>query len=210
MTCVPRPSADLVRAGVALAALSLSVPLLAPAARAQDQAAPQVGFLRAGLFCAPPESGRREAPDTISGWTHLPDQPIEIIVESRVTPAVLGQGFGVEFLLDDDVPVWISYEVTHPPMQPSGATRQGWAPDGPVMGGGALFFQFDEPEELVTGTWTFRVLTGPDEVLSIDFEVVPAGAVPHLTGLCRGTMLSSLGPSLGSGVRVGSGLGLSR
>jgi hypothetical protein len=207
MTSVPRQSAERIKTGgvagaadwpVRLAlipALALAAALAGPA-MADIRTAPQVSYLRAGLFCAPPEAGRREAPDTVSGWTHLPDQPIRIIVDSLVSPAALGQGFGVEFLLDSDDPVPLLYEVTHPPMPPTGATRQSWSPDGPALGGGALFFQFDEPEELVTGTWIFRALSGDEELLSVAFEVVPTQQAPHLTGLCAGTMLSALEPRL--------------
>lgn len=195
MTSVPPRSADRVRGGRAQCALAVSLlALFAAPAGAEIRVSAQVTYVRAGLFCAPPEAGRREAPDTVSGWTHIPDQPIEIILESQVSPALLGQGFGVEFLLNDQDPVPILYEVTHPPMPPTGATRQSWSPDGPLLGGGALFFQFDEPEELVTGTWTFRALSGEVELLSVEFQVVPAVTAPQLTGLCRGTMLSSLIP----------------
>lgn len=190
MTSVLPRLADRARTGLALCALALSA---LPSA-ADIRMSAQISYLRAGLFCAPPEAGRREAPDTVSGWTHIPDQPIEILLETLISPAILGQGFGVEFLLSDEKPLTILYEVTHPPMAPAGATRQSWSPDGPVLGGGALFFQFDEPEELMTGTWTFRALSGADEVLSVVFEVVPASMAPQLTGLCRGTMLSSLIP----------------
>jgi hypothetical protein len=185
---------------VALALICLAPAGLALPAAAQIRTAPEVALVRAGLFCAPPEGGRREAPDTVSGWTHIPDQPIEIIVETQVSPAVLGQGFGIEFLLDHDRPLPVLYEVTHPPMPPTGATRQSWSPDGPLIGGGALFFQFDEPEELVTGEWTFRALSGEVELASATFQVVSPAEAPQLTGLCRGTMLSSL--TFGPGSRL--------
>jgi hypothetical protein len=192
MTSVPQRSAEMIWTGLALGALALIAP--ASATRAQGVFLPQVQNVISGLFCAPPEGGRRDAPDTVSGWTHVPDQPIEILVQSRLVPAVLGQGFGVVFDVGDIQAVSLRYEVTHPPMPPTGATRQGWAPDGPALGGGGLFFQFDEPEELVTGTWVFHVLVDEVELLQIDFEVVPAAEAPHLTGLCAGTLFSSLIP----------------
>jgi len=192
MTSAPRPSAD-PGPGLALALIALATLTCGPAT-AGSVAGPRIEFLRHGLFCAPPEAGRVPAPDTISGWTHVPDEPIEILVETLTAPAVLGLGMGVEFLLFGDDPVELRYEVTHPPMAPTGATRQSWGPEGAVAwGAGSMFFQFDVADELVTGDWTFRALDGAEELLRVTFTVVDPGAAPDLARLCRdGVLLSTL------------------
>jgi len=148
---------------------------------------PGVGNLTRGLICAPPEGGRRDAPDTASGWIHVPDQPIEIRVESTTAPALLGTGFGVRYVLQGGAfPVPVRYTVTHPPLPPEGVTRQSW--ESLVMPGmpEQVFFQFDIEEELQPGRWSFTAHSGATELFHAGFDVVPPETVPHMTALCRG------------------------
>lgn len=144
-----------------------------------------VEFTR-GLICAPPEGGRRDAPDTASGWIHVPDAPIQIRLEGTTAPALLGSGFGLRFVFEGDVPMTVRYIVTHPPMPPSGMTMQGW--DSVVMPGTAeqVFFQFDVEEELLPGAWSFTAQSGGVELFHAGFDVVVPEQVPHLIGLCQG------------------------
>jgi len=190
-TSVPLRSADPVGAGLALIALAL------PTA-AQVRKDPQVLELIPGLICAPPEAGRRDAPDTASGWVHVPDEPVGIVAEGQRVPAVLGMGFGVWFRLDGFGPLELRHVVTHPPMADTGITRQSW--DSRSQGGmeDAIFFQFDVPEELVTGTWTFSAHDGTTELFSVPFTIVEPSEAPDLARLCRdGTMLSMVLPAPG-------------
>lgn len=145
---------------------------------------PGVEALTRGLICAPPEAGRREAPDTAAGWIHVPDAPIDIRAEGTTVPARLGIGFGVRFVLAGDAPLLVRYEVSHPPLAPDGVTRQSW--ESPVMPGmpEQVFFQFDIPEELQPGSWSFTAFSGMTELFHAGFDVVPAATVPHLDGLC--------------------------
>lgn len=184
MTFAPRRSAE--------TALVLAL-LLPVAAAAEPRLSGRIDALITGLFCAPDETGRREAPDTMSGWIHVPDEPVEMVAEGVVAPAVLGLGFGVRFRRAGTDLTDIRYEVSHPPMSASGITRQGW--DSLSMGGewDAIFFQFDEPDELVTGTWAFSAWVGGEELFHMPFTVVEPGQVPELADLCRGgAMLSVL------------------
>lgn len=185
MTSAPRRSAE----AALLALLLASSPL---AAAAQARQSDRVLDLQQGLFCAPPEAGRREAPDTLAGWIHVPDEPVAMVAEGRVAAAVLGQGFGVRFLLDGFDLVGVRFQVTHPPMGDQGVTRQGW--DSLSQGGewDAIFFQFDEPEELLPGTWTFTAHDGDQELFHIPFTVVPPEAAPELARLCQGGAMLSL------------------
>ncbi len=144
--------------------------------------------LTRGLICAPPEAGRRDAPDTASGWIHVPDQPIEIRVESTIVPALLGTGFGVRYMLEatPQLPIPVRYIVIHPPLPPDGLTRQSW--ESLVMPGmpEQVFFQFDIADELQPGQWSFTAESGATELFHAAFDVVPPETVPHLTALCRG------------------------
>lgn len=150
---------------------------------------PGVVELTRGLICAPPEGGRRDAPDTASGWIHVPDQPIEIRVEGTTAPALLGTGFGVRYVLEagaSPVPVPVRYTVIHPPLPPDGMTRQSW--ESLVMPGmpEQVFFQFDIADELQPGHWNFTAESGATELFHAAFDIVPAETVPHLAALCRG------------------------
>ena len=70
-------------AGLAFFAFAL------PARAGQDAfVLPDVSRVSAGLFCAPPTAGRRDAPGTIAGWVHVPEAPVRLIAdkESTVSP----------------------------------------------------------------------------------------------------------------------------
>lgn len=154
---------------------------------------PQVDWLVQGLFCAPAQTGRREAPDTIAGWIHVPDEPVPMIAEGTVAPAVLGMGFGVRFQLRGLGVTALRYEVRHPPMGAGGVTRQGWDSLAEAGTPDSIFFQFDLPEELVTGRWEFRAYEDETELFRAAFTVVPAAERPELAALCRpGALMSDL------------------
>ncbi|GAB4276567.1 MAG: hypothetical protein Kow0013_30240 [Pararhodobacter sp.] len=168
-------------------------------AAAQDTGvilSPRVGNLVAGLFCAPPEGGRREAPETMAGWIHIPDEPVIMRAEGRIVPAVLGLGFGVTYTLTDPVTTGVQFTVTHPPMPPQGITAQRW--QGAVAPGDAdtVFFQFDTPNELQPGDWRFEAtdLSG-QPLFSVGFTVLPPADLPGLADLCRQGMMLSLIPA---------------
>jgi len=139
-----------------------------------------------GLICAPPDGGRRDAPDTTSGWIHVPDAPIHIRIEGTTAPALLGTGFGVRFTVVGDAPMAIRYDVHHPPMPPAGVARQSW--ESMVFPGEVeqVFFQFDIADELQPGPWSFTASSGGDELFHAGFDIVAAESVPHLSGLCMG------------------------
>lgn len=178
-------------------ALALILTLAPAALMAQDGTlhSPRVTMLEAGLFCAPPEGGRRPAPETLSGWVHVPDAPVEMVARGIEAPAVLGLGFGVRFRLADTLPVRTRYIVTHPPMPPLGATTQAW--DGGLEAGATdtVFFQFDVPEELQPGEWTFSAEAGGEPLFTTTFTVRPPQDLPALADLCRGGALFSAMPT---------------
>ncbi|MCB1345308.1 MAG: DUF3859 domain-containing protein [Rhodobacter sp.] len=155
----------------------------------------RVADLTAGLFCAPPEGGRRPAPDTMTGWIHVPDEPVRMVAEGNEAPAVLGMGFGVRYAIAPGTDLVTRYTVTHPPIPPSGITEQHW--DGMALAGGGdtAFFQFDVPEELQPGTWTFSVEAGGETLFTMAFTVRAAQDLPALASLCRGGALLSANPS---------------
>ena len=172
----------------ALAALLGLAPL---AARAQAVVDSSVEWLVQGLFCAPEETGRREAPDTMSGWVHVPAEPVPMIAEGTVAPAVLGMGFGVRFQRKGFDLVELRYEVHHPPMGAGGITRQSWTSLSEGGSSDSIFFQFDLPEELVLGAWEFRAYLEGRQIFRAPFTVVPAADLPEIVGECRPGALMS-------------------
>lgn len=165
---------------------------LPAAAIAQAAPGPGVAALAQGIFCAPPEAERREAPGTESGWMHVPDQPIEMVAESEIAPMVLGMGFGVLYQLHGEGPVTISHVVTHPPMGDRAVTRQAWDKDTFAGLAQSSYFQFDEAYEMVPGAWAFEAWLGDERLFSAGFTVVPAEEAPELASLCRGGALFAL------------------
>jgi hypothetical protein len=109
-----------------------------------------------------------------------------------MAPAVLGLGFGVEYILTGTDAVLIRHIVDHPPMLPATTTQQSW--ESWSIGGvpEVVFFQFDIEDELVPGRWTFTAMAGEDEVYHAAFDVVPAPAAPHLAQLCEDGELLTL------------------
>lgn len=170
--CIPVLVAGIAHSGTAIAQ---DAPRISPA----------VTSLTAGLFCAPQDTGRRDAPGTISGWIHVPDRPVEMRRPGREAPTVLGTGFGVRFSLDIGTTVQSEYVVTHPPIPPSNATEQRWL--GTVSPGehDTVFFQFDTEEEMQPGVWTFTVNVGGQEMFYMPFTIRPATDLPGLATLCQ-------------------------
>ena len=167
----------------------------AAGAQVVGEVSPRVTDLVAGLFCAPPEAGRREAPDTMSGWIHVPDEPIEMIAFGNQAPAVLGLGFGVRFTLAPGPDAQMRYSVTHPPIPPSGGTTQSWS--SMLMAGttDSAFFQFDVPAELQPGEWSFTIEADGETLFTMAFQVMKAEDLPALANLCRDGSLLSLIPA---------------
>lgn len=163
----------------------------AATAQVMGEVSARIVSLQAGIFCAPPEAGRRAAPETLSGWIHVPDEPVTLRAEGFQAPAVLGMGFGVRFTLAPGPDLPTRYTVRHPPIPPSGATAQSW---NSVLQGDATdsaFFQFDIPEELQPGDWSFTIEAAGETLFTVAFTVVPPGTLPEIEALCpRGELLS--------------------
>lgn len=192
----PMPRGSLNFTSPALLAGLVLFPMSCPALAGDNVVtSDQVAELTAGLFCAPPMAGRRDAPGTVFGWVHVPDVPVDLIAEGQIAPAVLGLGFGVRFTLHQETNAVLSYTVTHPPMPPRGVTEQNWTGTMDAGAADTMFFQFDTPDELQPGDWSFSVSQDGAYLLTVEFTVVPAAAAPGLAHLCRGGALLSAIPS---------------
>lgn len=152
---------------------------------------PRVADLETGLYCAPPEGSRRPAPDTMSGWVHVPDEPVQMVATGTVSPAVIGQGFGIRYRLADNGGAVTRYTVTHPPMPPLGTTSQTWTGSIAPGGGDTVFFQFDIPDELQLGDWTFTAEADGELLFTVLFRVVAPEDAPGLAHLCSAPALLS-------------------
>ena len=178
------------RALFLLAALFLAA---APAAaEIRGPVAPSVVNLVGGLFCAPETAGRRPAPGTMDGWVHVPAEPIALVAESDQAPMVLGTGFGVRYALQGTGPGIVTYTVTHPPIPPTNMSVESWDSEAPVASGDSFFFQFDRPEEMVPGEWTFSASIASEVLFTVAFQVRPASELPALAHLCGAPQMLSL------------------
>lgn len=183
-------SCAMTRFPLLIAALCLTA--ASAAAEVRGPVAPSVVTLVGGLFCAPETAGRRPAPGTMDGWVHVPAEPIVLVAESDQAPMVLGMGFGVRYALAAGAPATVTYTVTHPPIPPSNMSVESWDSEAPLDGGDSFFFQFDRPEEMVPGEWTFSASMAGEVLFTVAFQVRPASDLPTLAHLCRAPQMLSL------------------
>lgn len=169
--------------------LALLLTLLASpalAAPAEPQAAPQVARLEVGVFCALQAMDRMPAPGTASGWIHVPTSEITFHWPDRqVVPAALGLAFGVRamgapgFATSDGAEARVT--------RPGGTTPEVWSSGISDAGDTLSFFRFDTEDELLPGLWTFEGWDGETRLYHVEFEVVPAAAVPEIVDACGAT-----------------------
>jgi hypothetical protein len=145
-------------------------------------AGPEVEEIKVGVFCALQSMAQQPAPGTLSGWIHVPNGEIEFHWPDRqVVPAALGLAFGVKARL---VP---GQNVTQGEMRvfrPGSATPEYWATTFSDLDESVSFFRFDDESELITGIWRFEGWDGRAQLFSVEFEVVPAAALPAITDAC--------------------------
>lgn len=155
-------------------------------AQSTDRISEAIGFLEAGVICAPPSIGTREAPDTVAGTTHVIEDAPPFVSTGRVVPAALGIGFGVRSgmagVLGQD---GVVMTVTHPPFAQSGATRQSFETYiGPQDTPAVTFYQFDYPYEMALGEWVMSASVEGVPLYEVTFTVVPPAALPQLAEVC--------------------------
>lgn len=154
-----------------------------PAASVRAQAVPDVHITEYGEYVARRELGVL-APDPDAGRTAplvVVEAPRFVARTNRIE-AVPCRGFGIGFALrglDPARTARVTVRVTHPPMvPPDGRVREeSTYPQRIGREPGFAGYSFDEPWEMVPGTWTFAVLFGDTVLAEQRFEVVvPPGA----------------------------------
>lgn len=156
------------------------------AAPAEPEAAAGIEVLDVGVFCALQAMDRMPAPGTASGWLHVPTSEVTFHWPDRqVVPAALGLAFGVKA---KGAPGFVTSPETETRVLRPGATKpEVWA-NGISDGGYALsFFRFDTEDELIPGIWSFETWDGETRLYRVEFEVVPAEAVPEIALACGAT-----------------------
>jgi hypothetical protein len=128
-----------------------------------------------GLFCEVSGNGSEPAPETSLGSIRIIDQVQRPVRRTTVIPGNLGLGFGAVVRLADGTALPVPYriELLHPPMAPTGATRQAW--DGVLTPGETSVntWEFAFPEEIVPGDWTYRLTSQGEVLLDMRFVVTP-------------------------------------
>lgn len=168
----------------ALSAL-LALTLPAWAEPAPPQSAPLVARLEVGVFCALLAMDQRPAPGTLSGWVHVADGTIDFHWPDRqVVPAALGLAFGVKaelvpgaFVAYAEMRVW----------RPGSDQPEIWDSTFSDAEGGVNFFRFDHDHELIPGIWRFEAWDAGSRLYAVEFEVVPAAALPQIALACGAT-----------------------
>ncbi|KPP90559.1 MAG: protein of unknown function containing DUF3859 domain [Rhodobacteraceae bacterium HLUCCA08] len=174
-------------------ALILAALPLASAAQQADFVSDRIATLEAGIVCSPPTIGMDSAPDTVAGATEIFEDRPDFISNGRRVPAVPGISFGVVSTSATGAIDPVTFRVIHPPFTGLGVTEQSFQTRiGPATTPGATYYGFDEPYELVHGTWVMEAWDGDDLLYRVQFTVVPPAAVPDLAGLCGFEDLLSL------------------
>ena len=164
--------------------LALVLGLPAQAEPAPPVAAPDVALLPLRPFCPLQPMPQRPAPGTLSGWIHVPDGTIDFHWPDRqVVPAAIGLAFGVKSQM---VPgVFASGEMRV--YRPGSTVPETWESSFSDTGEQFGFFRFDREDELIPGIWRFEAWEGVTQLYSVEFEVVPAAALPEIAQACGAT-----------------------
>lgn len=164
-------------------ALALLMALAAPlrAEPAAPEAGPDVASLRVGVFCALQAMNQRPAPGTRSGWIHVPEEDIDFHWPGRqVVPAQIGLAFGVKSRLAPGLFLPGEMRV----YRPGSTTPETWESSFTDLSDQFGFFRFDREDELLPGLWRFEAWSGTEQLYSVEFEVVPATALPEIAQAC--------------------------
>lgn len=148
---------------------------------APPQPGPSVAALKVGVFCALQAMDQRPAPGTLSGWIHVPDGMIDFHWPDRqVVPAAIGLAFGVKSRMVSGIFSQGEMRV----YRPGSTTPETWDTGFSDIGEQFAFFRFDREDELISGIWRFEAWEGETRLYSVEFEVVPAAALPEIVGAC--------------------------
>lgn len=144
-----------------------------------------------GVYCAQDPVRLDDAPDTAAGTINMvPDLPQFTFVQT-IVPAELGIAFGVLAAIAPEAGIdAVEVTVTHPPYPDSGVTVERWVNivENEAM---SLFgFSFEQPSELVLGTWTMMAEAAGEEVFHIRFEVVPPDLARPVIAACQTGFMS--------------------
>lgn len=142
---------------------------------------PLVASLKVGVFCALQAMDQRPAPGTRSGWIHVPDAMIDFHWPDRqLVPAAIGLAFGVKSRMLPGTVVQGEMRV----YRPGSPDPETWETGFGDIGDQFAFFRFDRPDELIPGVWRFEAWDGETQLYSVEFEVVPAAALPEIVSAC--------------------------
>lgn len=146
---------------------------------------PLVARIEVGAFCALQDMDQAPAPGTLSGWIHVPDGEISFHWPDRqVVPATIGIAFGVKARL---APGGLVPDAEMRVYRPDRTTPEIWPTGFSDLDASVAFFRFDYEHELVPGTWRFQAWDGPTMLYEVEFEVVPAAALPQIAEACGAT-----------------------
>ncbi len=160
-------------------ALILAGPL--PADPAPPTVDPTVASLKVGVFCALQAMDQRPAPGTLSGWIHVPEGEIDFHwPDIQVVPAAIGLAFGVKSRMVPGVFAQGEMRV----YRPGSSTPETWDTSFSDLSDQIGFFRFDREDELISGLWRFEAWEGDTRLYAVEFEVVPAAALPEIVQSC--------------------------
>ena len=150
---------------------------------AAAQPAPGLHVTGSGEFVATREVGPKDPAVAQGSDAVVMVEDPRIVRRTNRVEAQLCRRFGFMFTMENlaaGETVDLTVSTVHPPiLQPSGHISTGVTYQMAVDGSrpGLVGFSFDEPWELVPGTWTFTVSLGSRVLAEQAYEVVPSGDV---------------------------------
>jgi hypothetical protein len=163
---------------------ALTIGYAASADPAAPVSGPLVDRLEVGVFCSAKPMDQRPAPGTEIGWIYTPDDVLDFHWPSQQqVPATLGLGFGVKTRMVPGAFVQAETRV----YRPGRAVPDVWDTNFSDTSDQFVFWRFDRTEEMRLGIWRFEAWDDETQIYAVEFEVVPAGNLPALTGACDAT-----------------------
>ena len=175
---------------LALAVAIAVLPLPLAAGNGVLRQDPALTKIEIGSFCQVRSIDSVEAPDTYAQRVDLLEITPEIRWPGPVVPLLPGLSFGIRsetggVLIED-----VTIELSHPAFLGSGMTHQSYVTSLGGSDASINAYSFDLPEEMVTGTWTFRASTPGGTLYEVRFEVVPPGMLPEVGRDCGKDFIS--------------------
>ena len=146
---------------------------------APPEAGPGIELVNIGIYCVPSETRQQAAPETELGYINLYEGVPRFTHHRQTVPAILGLSFGVHFVADRDIA-----EVRVETWRPGAARPDAWPAALTAGSAQSNGFTFETTDEMQTGLWRMEAWDGSVLLYRVEFDVLPADALPGIGPDC--------------------------